>query len=350
MGVKLIGNSSIMSQLTVAMRSASEENRSIPHMLLSGAAGCGKTSTARWLAAATGAQFINIAPDSIKKRHDLFPILKSMDRRTGYSPHGKKIGQIKPAILFIDEIHGLSVAAQEYLGVMMEEYCIAATTHEVKNSNHFYKDPKSKNEPFVVWVPEFTLIGATTNDGKLTKPFHDRFKLRFHFTPYRMEEAIQIVLSHAESLNVRITKEAVLEIAKRGRGVGRILVGLLERCRDMSVFYSVPEINLELAILTFNEIGIDSTGLTRGDVKLLKTLYEIGDPVGLEHLAIQLNESTKVLSETIEPYLIQRGFVARGSKGRTLTDAGRIYLVENKYVEMELEPDFIIPMSLFRKE
>jgi Holliday junction DNA helicase RuvB len=348
--MKLVGNNSIMSQLAVATKSAQEGNRSIPHMLLTGAAGCGKTSTARWLAAVTGAQFINIAPDSIKKRSDLFPILKMMDRKTGYSACGKKIGTVKPTILFIDEIHGLSIAAQEYLGIMMEEWCIAATMPETKNSSHYYKDESAKTKPFVVWVPEFTLVGATTNDGKLSKPFHNRFKLRFHFSPYNMDESIQIVMTHAERLNIKSDEHAAFEIARRGRGVGRTLVGLLERCRDMSIFYSQPVINKELAILTFSEIGIDESGLTNGDIKLLKTLYEMEEPVGINHLAIQLNESEKVLSETIEPYLIQRGLIARAPKGRVLTDFGRRYLVEKGYVEMELEPSFIIPRDLFGKE
>jgi len=344
--MKIIGNKDIIMQINIAMKSAYEENRSLPHLLLSGAAGCGKTTTARYIASLTNAKFINVSYDAIKTRKDVLRLMKQFDH-TGYDKYGSKLGKeqhIRPSIVFIDEIHGLSVAAQEYLGILMEEWVIPISAKDAK------VDFRMSNEDVMRWCPQFTLIGATTNDGKLTKPFRDRFKLRFVFTPYNLEDSINIVLEHANSLNINITKEGAEEIAKRGRGVGRILVRLLERCRDVMVAFDQPELNKELAIVTFDKLGIDAHGLTSTDVKLLLFLHTVADPVGLENLSVHLNESPKVLSETIEPYLIQQGFILRSGRGRKITSHGKRYLLEQGHLTDAAEPErYDIPRSYNRR-
>jgi Holliday junction DNA helicase RuvB len=190
-----------------------------------------------------------------------------------------------------------------------------------------------ENTGLVCWAPRFTLIGATTNDGKLSKPFRDRFKLRFVFTPYSLEESIQIVFLHAERLKIKIDQPGAAEIASRGRGVPRILVSLLERCRDASIATSDGSIGREVAIVAFHYMDIDNSGLTKIDINLLKALYDVAVPVGLDNLSTILNESPKVISEAIEPYLIQRGLVLRSSKGRTITDRGRRYLSDGGHIK-----------------
>jgi Holliday junction DNA helicase RuvB len=344
--MKLVGNIDILSQINIAIKSAYEQNRPIPHMLFSGAAGCGKTSTARYVAEITECKFITVSRDAIKDRSDILPLVESLDR-TGYNEYGRKVGQTRPSIVFIDEIHGLSLSGQEHLGVLMEEWYVPVTNREVRH------DPAGKFtssiEDKVRWSPSFTLIGATTNDGKLSKPFRDRFKMRFIFTPYSFEESQQIAFVHADRLKTKITKEAAIEIAKRGRGVPRVIVGLLERCRDMAIAFRKEAVDHAVTIATFNELQIDETGLNSVDVKILKALHEIDDPVGLESLAVRLNESTKVLSETIEPYLIQRGLLIRGSRGRRITDKGRRYLYEKGHIKMVKAANYVdIPRNFDR--
>ena len=349
--MKLIGNTDIQGQINIAKKSANEEKRSIPHMLLSGAAGCGKTSTARQLAKDTGCKFVNVACEHIKDKSDVLPIIRQMDA-SGYDEYGRIAGDISPTIVFIDEIHRLSIAGQEPLGILMEEWHILVKfkdlTREEKRSIHNTVDKNSDVLPF--GSPQFTLVGATTNDGQLSKPFRDRFKLRFVFTPYSFEESIEIVKVHAEKLKIKITDGGTSEIAKRGRGVPRILVRLLERCRDMVVALGdIDTITDAMAIVTFFEIRIDDTGLDAVDIRVLKALHETGIPVGVDSLAVQLNESPKVLTETIEPYLIQRGLIARGPKGRVLTDMGREYLVEQGHIEQKTKVrKYIMPLTFDR--
>lgn len=334
--MRIIGNEETLSQIKISAESARRRNKSFPHMLLSGAAGCGKTTTARLVAHQLGSDFINLSYDAIKKRSDLIPFIHQLST-IGYDKYGVKEGQISPTVVFIDEIHGLGMVAQEQLGILMEEFKISAPANEIRNGSPHNMDIKGiqsiGKESAEMWSPEFTLIGATTNDGKLSKPFRDRFKLRFIFEPYPIDQAQEIVKVHARRLGIIIEDKAAYEIAKRGRGIPRILVRLLERCQDVAVVSGVDDISYEISRNAFYKLGIDSNGLTRTDIALLKALEEIGEPVGLENLAVRLNESQKVLSETVEPYLIQEGYIVRLSKGRKITQKGVEYLSENGHTE-----------------
>ena len=327
----LIGNKGIMSQIDISLKAAQEMHRSFPHTLLAGAAGCGKTSTAKHLAKLAGSTFISLSCDSLKERFDVALLIQRLDR-IGYSDFGniENPNIIRPTVVFIDEIHNLSLAAQEHLGIVMEEWILPITVKEAQT----LKVKVDKDNP-TYWASLFTLVGATTNDGKLSKPFRDRFKLRFPFAPYSLEEAIQIVFLHAKRLKIEIDEHGALEIAKRGRGVPRILVSLLERCRDASIAMHQEYIGKEASVVAFFKMGIDASGLTKTDINLLKTLYKVGDPVGLDNLATILNESPKVLSEAIEPYLIQSGLMLRAAKGRTITEEGHKYLSDKGYIERE---------------
>jgi Holliday junction DNA helicase RuvB len=329
--MELIGNNDVMKQIGISLEAAQKMHKSFPHTMLAGAAGCGKTSTAKHLAKLAGSLFISIACDSIKERFDVALLIKRLDR-TGYSNFGNIENEniIRPTIVFIDEIHNLSLAAQEHLGIAMEEWRLPITAKEAR----ILKLEVNKNNP-LYWAPQFTLVGATTNDGRLSKPFRDRFKMRFSFAPYSLEESIQIVFSHAKRLEIEVDEHGALEIAKRGRGIPRILVSLLERCRDASIAMYQKRIGREAALVAFFEMGIDASGLTKTDINLLKTLYKVGDPVGLDNLATILNESPKVLSEAIEPYLIQSGLMLRSPKGRTITEEGCKYLADKGYIERE---------------
>lgn len=341
---KIIGNEDTLSQITIAGKSAIARNKAIPHMLLSGAAGCGKTTTARFVASRIGSDFINLSYDAIKKRSDVVSLIHQLDA-TGYDKYGVKVDRIRPTVIFIDEIHGLGLVAQEYLGILMEELKVSAPVNEIRRgapANRNIEGIKGvENESADMWAPEFTLIGATTNDGKLSKPFRDRFKLRFVFTPYPLDKAGEIVEVHAERLGIQIDERAVYEIAKRGRGVPRILVTLLERCQDIAIVSNSDVVTYEVTKNTFERLGVDNNGLTRTDIELLKALNEVGEPVGLENLAVRLNESQKVLSETLEPYLIQQGLIVRLSRGRKITEKGIEYLSEHGHIGDQEEKDVV---------
>lgn len=343
--MNLVGNKDIFRQLEIAIKSAAVENKSLPHTLLSGAAGCGKTSTAKFIAETSRCSFLQVPPESIQARNDMLRIREQLNSE-GYDTFGDKVSQIKPTVVFMDEIHRLRMTGQEHLGLAMEEWIIPVGEKQVEINPHdkFGYDLKGRGR----WCPRFTLIGATTNDGLLSKPFKDRFKLRFVFNTYSLRESIEIIKIHAKRLNkesidrldnkdikkIMLTHTAVLEIAKRGRGVPRILVSLLERCRDMAISYSEEIVDELLAKSTFQLMNVDETGLTLTDINVMKALYENREnPIGLDNMAIIVNESRKTIMEAVEPYLIQRGLVSRAQRGRILTEKGRMYLIENSHIQ-----------------
>jgi len=131
----MIGNQNTLLQLNVAMLSARKEKRSLPHTLLNGAAGCGKTTTAKIVAGKTGGGILQVAPESIKTSKDILRITKQLDRR-GYDDYGNKVGDIYPTVLFIDEIHRLPITGQEHLGIVMEEWKIPVPEKEAKINPH----------------------------------------------------------------------------------------------------------------------------------------------------------------------------------------------------------------------
>lgn len=309
-----IGHSNIKKRVEIAVNSAKSRNCAIPHIMLSGAAGCGKTTTARWLASIGGYNYFPAAPLSLKTRRDVYTLLEKLDH-SGYNERGDRVGEIKPTILFFDEIHQMSVVGQELLGIAMERFLLESDT-----PNKY------------IWLPYFTVVGATTDDGILTKPFRDRFKLTFVYEPYSDEDMYKIVIHHANKNKLAITPDAVKNITYRSRGVPRTMVNYLETIRDVMLAEKTDIITDGLVNLAFKSMGIDDTGLTNTEIKILIKLYNSKSPIGLDNLAIISNESAKTILQTIEPFLIRRGLIVRMSKGRGITEEGIRYLEEHGHL------------------
>lgn len=314
---ELIGNSSLKTQLKIAFGAAKIHNRPIGHVLFTGQAGCGKTSFSQALAKMGRSYFVQVAPESLKTSEDIAEVFAKFPD-TGYDLEtGSIIGTINPSILFIDEIHQLSLKAEEMLGIAMENYI------------HNYSRGKGKKKSIVpTWVPKFTLIGATTREGELSKPFRDRFKHTFIFSAYSEEESCQIINLHAAKSKVTISQDAVLAIAKRSRGTPRLMVRYLERMIDGMLVLGEKSINEMMVEAQFGLLEIDQIGLTKADVEILRILHESDAAVGLETLAIRTNQDTSTVSEVSEPYLMRLGFLERGPRGRTLTERGLAHLIK----------------------
>ena len=303
----IIGHMDTKKQLEIAVQSAQERNENIPHILFSGAAGCGKTTMSMEMARAADVDFLPISPDDFSDRDPVLRILDKLDH-SNYDEFGNRTGTLRPTMVFVDEIHRMPKRGQEILGIAMEKFLL-----ETGKANKFF------------WIPYFTLIGATTDDGELTKPFREKFKLRFLFDTYDDEEIRDIILLHAHKQNLMITHKAAREIAQRSRGIPRTAVGFLERSRDYAQFIKAKVITSKSALDNFKTMGIDSKGLTGAEIKILKTLYASKIPVGLDNLSIVTNEPKKNLSQTIEPFLIRQGLITRGGKGRVITDAASVF-------------------------
>jgi Holliday junction DNA helicase RuvB len=301
-------------------------------MLFSGAPGCGKTTLSKKTASIGGMDFVQVPPDSIKGYKETVDILGSINH-DGYNRNGDIVGQIKPTILFIDEIHRLPIVGQEKLGIAMEDFQI--------------ESDRDKNR--VIWFPLFTVIGATTEEGMLSKPFRDRFKLNFTFNLYDVSTMTKIVAFHANKIGIPVTEKACIDIAKRSRGTPRIGVKYLERARDYALYIAADVVNDSVTTEMFRQLGINDIGLNENETKLLKALYEIKMPVGIDNLAVITNVSQKTISDSIEPFLISKGLIVRSGRGRTLTHKGVDYVREQLIAEKDVREKSEIKIGYNRK-
>lgn len=324
----IIGHEDTKKQLEVAMYSALERNKALPHILFSGVAGCGKTTMGMELAEACAVDFLPISPDDFTDREAVLKILEKLNHDS-YDEFGNRKGTIQPTILFVDEVHRMPRKGQEVMGIAMEKFLL-----EAGKANKY------------CWIPQFTIVGATTDDGELTKPFREKFKLRFLFETYPESEVRRMVLMHALKKDIHITLGAADEIAKRSRGIPRLCLSYLERARDYQTYKKMPRVDYKLVIEAFKNLGVDSIGLTKAEIRILQTLHDSRIAIGLDNLAIIANESAKNIKNTIEPFLIQKGFIIRTGKGRQITDVGVQHLEKDGYLgakkrKVEIGPDYV---------
>lgn len=319
-----IGNNDLKLLLKIETLAARSRNQALPHMLLKGPAGCGKTTLAEAIAREFGTQPLALTPNTAKKSENLRKFFLDMSEQ-GYDQDGKIIGQIQPQIVFIDECHQLSLTAQENLGIAMHDWKLPV---RVNGRDEFE------------WIPRFCLIGATTLPGKLSKPFRDRFKIQAQFETYTQDESIKIVEIHARNQGLLLGEGVAESIAKRSRGVARLIVRFLDRLIAAAEVAAKNEpekknmIALQLAQTVFKDfLKVDDRGLTISDLKVLKQLHKLEEPVGVETLATIINEDKSTVEQEVEPYLVQEGLIARTKRGRIITDEGRRYLQTEGYIQ-----------------
>jgi Holliday junction DNA helicase RuvB len=292
---EFIGHKEIVENLKVSIQAAKQRNEPVEHVLLSGPPGLGKTSLSHIIAHEAGAKITATSGPAIERAGDLIGILTNLE---------------KGDILFIDEIHRLSKVVEEFLYPAMENFQIDFVID---------KGPYAKTIKFN--LKPFTLVGATTRSGLLSAPLRGRFGIFYHLDFYTVENLAKIIKHSAEILGMGIDEEAAQEIGRRARGTPRTANRLLRRIRDYAQVAKISKINLEFAAKTLDELGIDKAGLDDVDRKVLRLILESynGGPVGIESLAASLNEEVDTVADTVEPYLLNIGYIKRTSRGRVAT-------------------------------
>lgn len=287
-----VGQTRAKSNLKVYVEAARKREEALDHVLLFGPPGLGKTTLAQILAKELGAGFRSTSGPVIAKAGDLAAILTNLEPND---------------VLFIDEIHRLPAAVEEILYPAMEDYALDIMIGDGPAARSVRLD-----------LAPFTLVGATTRAGLLATPLRDRFGIPMRLEFYEPEDLARIVRAAAAKLDVTITEDGALEIASRARGTPRIALRLLRRVRDFADAEG-SAITKEAADRALKRLEIDPDGLDALDRRYLHALVKTyaGGPVGVDTLAAALSEARDAIEDVIEPYLMQKGFVARTPRGRT---------------------------------
>ncbi len=292
---EFVGQSQVKSSLQIAIDAAKGRRETLDHTLFFGPPGLGKTTLAMLMAREMGVQLRTSSGPVLEKPGDLVGLLTSLGPGD---------------MLFIDEIHRMKPALEEFLYPAMEDFRVDVRIAEGPNAQTI---PMS--------LERFTLIGATTRFGLLTPPMRARFGLVERLGFYPADELQQIVTRSAAILRVPMDEAGAAEIARRSRGTPRVANRLLRRVRDYAQVKADGRITSAVADAALGRLNVDEFGLDDMDTRILTTIIEKfgGGPVGLGTVAVAVGEDAGTLQDVYEPYLIQQGFLERTPRGRCAT-------------------------------
>lgn len=295
---EFVGQSKVVSQVSLIIKAAKMDGRAADHMLLAGPPGLGKTTLAMIVARESERSLRLTSGPAIQSAADLAAVLSSLDPGD---------------VLFIDEIHRLSRSAEEMLYLAMEDFRVDVMVGKGPGASSISLE-----------IAPFTLVGATTRSGMLPTPLRDRFGFTAFLEFYDEDELSEVINRSAARLGISIERPAIVELARRSRGTPRIANRLLRRVKDYSAVNQHSTISNQTVESAMELFGVDKRGLDRVDRELLGLLAKKfnAKPVGLSTLAVALGEEPETIEAVIEPFLIRSGLLARTQRGREITQSG----------------------------
>jgi len=280
----VIGQKDVVRRLKINSTGCKISGSVMPHVLIDGPPGLGKTTIASAIANELDVDMVTCNAANLRSVKSITPYLMGINPR---------------AVLFIDEIHRLPKLVEEFLYPVMEDFKMSITVEE--NTEE-------------IDLPKFTLVGATTSGGSLSQPFYDRFTIKEHLNFYTEDELAKLARSNTIKMGLKVSDDALLEIAKRSKGTPRILNARLNWYQNYIL--SVGDDGVETI---FDAQGIDRFGMDVYDRLYIEILEKnIGNPLGIKSISSLTGIAVETIENSIEPYLVREGYVIRTQKGRAL--------------------------------
>ncbi|MFO0890474.1 MAG: Holliday junction branch migration DNA helicase RuvB [Isosphaeraceae bacterium] len=300
--LEIVGQRSVAERLEIALKAARIRGEPLPHILFDGPPGLGKTTFATVLHNELGVELNITSGAALDKKMDVMPYLTNAS---------------EGSILFIDEIHRLPRAVEEFIYPVMEDFRVDVVLGEGMSA-------RTINLP----LKKFTIIGATTRSGMLSGPLRERFHMHEHLGFYDVEDLTRIISVNAIKLKTAIAPEAAWELAGRSRGTPRIANARLRWVRDYAIARGDGVVTLPIAQDALDMQEIDREGLDKQDRRYLDTLIRVfkGGPTGVEAIAATMSVAVDTLRDEVEPYLLRREFVVRTPRGRVATGSAYRHL------------------------
>jgi Holliday junction DNA helicase RuvB len=311
---EFVGQRRLRDNLRIFIDAARQRGDALDHVLFSGPPGLGKTTLAQIVAREMGVGFRATSGPVIQRAGDLAALLTNLQPKD---------------VLFIDEIHRLAPSVEEILYPAMEDFQLDLIIGEGPAARSIRID-----------LSPFTLVGATTRSGLITRPLRERFGIPLRLEFYEPAELQTIVGRGARILAFALLPDGAAEIARRARGTPRVAVRLLRRIRDFAAVEGFVDVDAAAADAALLRLDVDRRGLDGMDRRYLRCIAENygGGPVGVETMAAALGDERDVIEEVIEPFLIQEGFIQRTPRGRLLTRAA--------FRHLDLQPPASLPAQL----
>jgi len=288
---KIIGQDNVKERLRVSVMGCKNTGTVMPHVLIDGPPGLGKTTIASAIANELGVNLYTTNAANIRSIKNIIPYIMGIEPRS---------------VLFIDEIHRLPKIVEEFLYPIMEDFVLNITV----------KNDEDKDVPETIDLPMFTVVGATTSGGSLSQPFYDRFCIKEHLSFYNTDDLAKLARLNSSKLGVVIEDSDLLEIARRSKGTPRILNARLQWYKNYMSCNPDKTISVDEI---FNVQGIDNNGLDVYDRLYIDILKKSkGSPLGLKAISSMTGIAIETIENSIEPFLVRRGYVIRTQKGRIL--------------------------------
>lgn len=284
----IIGQSDVVTRLKIMTHGCSNSDDVMPHILIDGPPGLGKTTIAGAIANELKVNLYSLNAANIRSVKNILPYLMGLSPRS---------------VVFIDEIHRLPKLVEEFLYPIMEDFVLNITIDD---------------KPETIDIPRFTMIGATTSGGSLSQPFYDRFIVKEHLSFYTPDELAKLAGLNAKKLGLIVNDNDLLEIAKRSKGTPRILNARLQWYKSYTSFHNTVTIDIDEI---FSTQGIDKDGLDVYDRMYIDVLKKSkGVPLGLKSISSMTGIAIETIENSIEPFLVRKGYVKRTQKGRVIGD------------------------------